>query len=483
MTILAALLAATLSGPPPTFYVATGGSNGDTGGSGDPWATIDHALANVPDGALILVRAGMYEGRVRLDEQFASGVTVRSEMPYMAQLRYDQGAALICYTCQNVTVEGFDIAHTGDNTGALVIQIQDLLGSVAGSDGGTDAVVSGVTLRNNIIHDSTNNDLLKVNNGAEDVLIEGNMFFNQSGSDEHIDVNSVRNVTVRGNIFFNTTPQTSTSSYVVIKDSNADDDTVLGSQNITVDRNIFLNWQGSSGQSFVRVGEDGTANYEAIGVLVENNLFIGNSDTRMRAAFTVMGSSDVTFRNNTVTGDLSSLSYAARLFAFGSNQPNDNIRLYNNIWSDPTGTMGTEQNAGADVFEAPASENQTLELSHNLYFNGGNAIPTDAGQALNLADDSFASIGDPALPDPSTVTIPVWNGMTFADGSSSILEVFTTLAMFAQPGNSLGVDTADPFNAPAFDLLGRRRVDLAPDRGALEEPDPEFLFIDGFETL
>lgn len=482
MDVLAAILVTTLSGTP-TFYVATDGSNGNTGGTGDPWATIDHALANVPDGSLILVRAGLYQGRVRLDEQFSIGVTVRSETPYMAQLRYDQGAALICFTCQNVTVEGFDIAHDPTNTTGLVVQIQDLLGDVAGSDGGTDAVVSGVVLRDNIIHDSTNNDLLKINNGAEDVLIEGNMFFNQAGSDEHIDVNSVRNVTVRGNVFFNTTPQTDTSSFVVIKDSNADSDTVLGSQNITVDRNIFLNWQGSSGQSFVRVGEDGTSNFEAIGVLVENNLFLGNSDTRIRAAFTVMGSSDVTFRNNTVTGDLSSLSYAARLLAFGANQPNDNIRFYNNIWSDQTGTMGTEQNQGADVFEAPAGQNQTLELSHNLYFNGGNAIPADSSQALNIADDSFADIGDPALPDPSSVTVPAWNGMTFADGSSNIAQAFTALAAFAQPGNMFAEDTGDPANAPSVDLLGRPRVDLEPDRGALENPDPEFLFIDGFESL
>ena len=44
----------------------------------------------------------------------------------------------------------------------------------------------------------------EVNNGAEDALIEGNLFFNQSGSDEHIDINSVVGVTVQDNIFINT---------------------------------------------------------------------------------------------------------------------------------------------------------------------------------------------------------------------------------------------------------------------------------------
>jgi len=48
-------------------------------------------------------------------------------------------------------------------------------------------------------------------------------------------------------------------------------------------RNVFLNRYGSSGQSFLRLGEDGTANYETINTLVENNLMIGNSGNLMRS--------------------------------------------------------------------------------------------------------------------------------------------------------------------------------------------------------
>lgn len=51
--------------------------------------------------------------------------------------------------------------------------------------------------------ESFNNDLLKVNNGATQITVEGNMFYNQGGSDEHMDINGVTDVVVQDNVFFN----------------------------------------------------------------------------------------------------------------------------------------------------------------------------------------------------------------------------------------------------------------------------------------
>lgn len=131
---------------------------------------------------------------MRLNGIFEQGVTVRSEIPYRALLR-NNGTVIICFYGQGITLEGFDIAHNGPGSGALVIQIQDLL------DGPPQ--VERITLRDNILHDSYNNDILKVNNNAANVLIEGNLFYNQEGSDEHIDVNSVTGVVIQDNVFFN----------------------------------------------------------------------------------------------------------------------------------------------------------------------------------------------------------------------------------------------------------------------------------------
>jgi hypothetical protein len=467
-----------------TFWVATDGDDGSgDGSSGAPWATIEHALSQVPDGSLILVRPGTYNGRVRLDESFAAGVTVRSELPYRARLRHS-ATVVTCYTGQGIALEGFDVAHSGPGAGALVIQIQDLL---AGADR-----VERITIRDNVIHDSWNNDLLKINNGAGDVEVVGNLFYNQAGSDEHIDINSVTGVVVRDNVFFNDFAGSGrpvgndTSSFIVIKDSNGSDDGVLGAEGITVRRNVFLHWEGSTGSNFVLLGEDGQPYYEARDVLVENNLMLGDGPNTMRAPFGVKGSRDVVFRHNTIVGDLPSLAYAMRFNLEGANLVIDNVACRHNVWSDPTGTMGAVAGGGANDFsDTPPGETQNWVLERNLYFNGGQPIPEDAGELINYTDDASRLVADPGLPAAVGITLPRWlpGGNVFADGSASIRGVFERLvAVYGTfPSSSPLRDAALPGHSPADDVLGRPR-DGSPDLGAWEWRPTEVVFADGFES-
>ena len=396
-----------------SFYVAAGGSDlTGNGSAGQPWASISHAVTQAADGSEIIVGPGEYTGQVRLDRQCASGIRIRSEVPYQARLRNSGSRVVISFRGQNITLEGFDIAHATDNTAAVVIQIQDLLGAVPGSGDGSDPVVRGITLRDNILHDSTNNDILKINNGVRDITVSGNLFYNQQGSDEHIDINSVAGVVVQDNVFFNALPANGndTSAYIVIKDSNGNSDGLTGARDITVKRNVFLNWQGSTGSNFLLLGEDGNAYYEAFEVLVENNLMIGNAQNIMRAAFGVKGGRNVVFRHNTVAGDLPSLAFAMRLNREGANPINREIALHNNIWSDPTATMGSEQNTGADFAEVPATGNTLISLDNNLYWNGAAAVPLDSTQLIQISSDLNRVIGDPRLGSQSAVLIPTWNG-------------------------------------------------------------------------
>ncbi len=440
-----------------TFYVAPNGNDQAAGGSAqNPWATITFALDQVSDGAEILVAPGTYLGRVRLDRSFSIPVTIRSETPYQARLQRDGGSVVTCFACAGIILEGFDISHAPNNTGALVIQIQ----------GNT---TTNVVVRNNVIHDSTNNDLLKINNGAQNVLVEGNLFYTQAGTDEHIDINSTIGVVVQDNVFFNTEAQSATSSYIVIKDSNGGSDGIVGTKDTTVRRNVFLNWQGSSGQGFLRVGEDNTSNFEADGVLAENNLMIGNSRTLMRSSFTVQGSRNINFRHNTVVGDLPSRAFAARLLRGTNNQANQQITFSNNIWSDPDGSMGLEGFLGSDVFEALSGSTSSVELDCNLYFNGGNAIPADTSQEVRFEQDSCSNMTDPGLPAQTNVQLPILTGNGFADGSATIREVFMSLVnQFGIPNStSVVIDAAGSNNSPMDDITGAAR-DARADIGAFE---------------
>ncbi len=457
------LFAATLTAGD-TLYVATDGNDlTGTGQSNNPWATITHALDNAPDGALILVKPGLYSGRTRLRGVFNPGITVRSEVPYQALLRHDS-TVVTCYEGIGITLEGFDIAHDGPGANALVIQVQDL----RGDPGGLDAV-SQIIFRNNIIHDSFNNDLLKINNGAREVLVESNLFYNQEGSDEHMDINGVTDVEVRDNVFMNffegsgRPNNNDTSSFIVMKNSAG----LPENGEHLIHRNIFLNWQGSSGSNFVLVGEDGHDFYEAENITVENNLFIGNSDNVMRAVFGVKGGRNITFRNNTISGNLPSLAYAMRLNREGLNPINQEIHFYNNIWSDPTETMGMAASGSNDFSDTPIGDTATFVLDHNLYWNGGAPIPEDGNELINFTDDPNRVIENPELPDQTGLQLPFWDD-GFASGSQSIREEFERLAAFGIPGASGPIaGTANAAEAPTVDLLGNTRDDN-PDMGAVE---------------
>lgn len=459
-----------------SLFVATDGNdNSGNGSSGNPYASIQQAVLAATDGDDIVVRPGLYQGRQRVDRRFVGGITIRSEIPYAARLRNNQQVVTM-FATQGVTMEGFDIAHDGPGAGPIVFQIQD---TISGPE-----ATSRIVLRNNIIHDSYNNDVLKINNGARSVVVEGNLIYNQTGSDEHMDVNSVTDVIIEGNVFLNDfgasgrSNNNNTASFVVIKDSNADDDEFVGSSNLTVARNIFLNYQGGVGFNFLLLGEDGAPYFEARDVLVENNLMIGNSANSMRAAFGGKGVRDVVFRHNTVVGNLPANGFAFRLNREGSNPVVTNVEFYNNIWSDPTGTMERFSNT-------PSGQSTGSVLQNNLYFNGANALPNNGNDVLNPDDDNAGVFGNPQLGDQSALVVPTWNAQTstFADGSTSISQVFQRLVqLYGTPGDgSVAVDNALPSQVPSTDILGNVRSAGSADIGALERDNPDVVFRSGFE--
>lgn len=438
----------------PVFHVTVDGDDDSGDGSvAAPWATIAHGIRNISDGSTLLVGPGTYTGRIRMDAQFAQGVVVRAEPTYQARLRNDE-AVITVYEGQGITISGFDISHDGPGAGALIVHIQDLIGESGGDD-----AVSRITLRNNILHDSYNNDILKINNGARDILVERNVFYNQQGSDEHIDINSVGDITVQDNIFFNDfeasgrTNEGETSSFIVIKDSNGNDDSYEGSERIAVRRNVFANYQGNAGANFLLVGEDGNSYHEAVDVLFENNLLVGNSANEVRAPLGIKGGRDIVFRHNSVVGNMPGAAFAFRFNQEGDNPTNQNVSLYNNIWSDPTSSM-------EDFSDTPQGETENFTIDNNLYFNGGSAIPTSGDDLINRSNDAAAVEGDPQIAT-TEIAMPTWleGEGRFADGSGDICLAFERLVesygVPASDGPAAGAARAD--QSPETDILGKRR--------------------------
>lgn len=446
-----------------TYYVAPDGSDETGDGSADnPWATLRHATDNVPDdGSEILFRDGEYAGAQSIARDFAQHATIRAEHPYLARFvsSADEHRVLLVWGGSNFTLAGFVFTGVDGPTDPYLIQI-------------TLDTSFDIVLENNVFHDSYSNDIIKLNDRAHHITVRGNMFYNQpAGGDEHMDINTVHDIVVEDNVFFNDFAgsgrplNNDTHPFVLIKNSGSE----FVSTGFDVRRNVFLNWEGASDQPFLLLGEDGQSFHEAESALVENNLFIGNAPNPLTAAFAIKGARDITFRANTITGDLPlgavSWGYAMRLGREGLNPVNEDVAFHNNVWSDPTATM--------EHFSSGSPDNTTgAVLDNNLYYNGGAPIPVDADRVLNVDDDPSAVVEDPLLPaDHSDLVLPRWDpdAGQFADGSASIAEAHQRLVdLFGTPAeDSPAIDAADPSQMPADDILGHLRDD-SPDIGAVE---------------
>jgi hypothetical protein len=446
------------------YYVSLDGMDykGD-GSRANPWKNIEFAISQAQDQSTIIIKPGIYAGTTRVKKAFNKGLLIKSEFPYLAKLTHNARILAIVGTAKNITIEGFEFTHNTESPRPVLIHIDGY-----GSHGNVETV-SDITLRNNIFHDSYNNDLLKINNGAKNIKVHCNMFYNQGDSDEHIDVNSVTNVDIADNIFFNDFPASNrkitkkSSSFIVVKDSNANEDKLIGAKNINIHRNVFFNWQGSHGHGFILIGEDGKPYYEADGVNIYNNLFLGNSQITMRSPLGIKGAKNIRYFNNTISGDLPSNAYALRANRENKNLINDKIDLFNNIWADPTGTMGQGAYESANDFsDTLPNQLRRFTLNNNLVFNGSLELPYSIWDKVNTSDDKNLKSQDPMLNDTTKLIPPVWqaDNTQFADGSFSIRNTFVRIVLFyGVPENSQAITQTTNINeVPSEDILGKARI-------------------------
>jgi len=481
-----------------TYYVSTTGNNlPGNGTEANPWATIGYAVGRISlDGDhTIIVKDGVYSGRTYINRSFNDWVTIKAENPYKAKLTNVAGEsqALSVYSVgeANIIIEGFYISNyvvggTCSQRQEFLIHFQD---------------VSNVILRNNILYGNnapeTCNDVLKLNRGnpvyPRNIFITGNLFYDHVSLEGADQIDSVRpgELDISDNIFFSENSPNA-QSFITLKRE------VPGTKpadypeypqdarnpRIKVYRNVFLSWNGKNDQAFIQFGEDpGDSDdygpdpenhpHQITNSLIENNLLIGNSQDSIAGAMQFKGVKGITVRANTVVGDLPGGSYGFRVGTEALNPTVADIFIRNNIYSDPTGTLGHRGGPSRFMMTYGRVNTPSILLNRNLFYNNGEALPGPTIDDPVAPDrDSTKIIGNPLIEEnQNNIVVPRWNENEgqFPSGNTTIRDEFLRLVQTygAIAQGSPAIDSADPINMPGDDILGMAR-DANPDIGAFE---------------
>jgi len=164
----------------------------------------------------------------------------------------------------------------------------------------------------------------------------------------------------------------------------------------------------------------------------------------------------------------------------------DDVFFHNNIWSDPTGTMGADGVGSLNDFsDTPPADTLDFTINNNLYFNGANPVPEDAAELINPSDDTAARFANPQLPANAGAARPFWipANNQFNGGYTTIRAAFLGLVeLYGRPAaNGGGIAQALPGETPADDIRGVPRGTAPYDIGAYERDATPVLFADSFE--
>lgn len=426
------------------FYVETSGSDGNDGSAGSPWASVGHALEQVPEAgaAVVWVGPGTYSGGVETTTDFASPVRVVAVDPYRTRLTGPTNPVLNIKS-DNVSFEGFEIygQPTSDSTG-LVYMYE----------------AHGSSLRNNVIRDSYDNDLIRLLE-SHDVTIAGNMIYNSADHAIDVNIGSQRTV-IQDNFFFadyagsGRAQPGGLSAFIVVKNSGGDQ--VTG--NMTIRRNVFAHYEGD--KSFLKIGADGEPVPEAINITIENNLFHLEGSQTDRA-FDVVDARGIMFRANTFVGGDATDPFAGWVGTADGSPPSEDVNFVGNIFSNPLGGM-------EGLIESPNDLVTSGGMSDNLFWNGGDPVPTRSGDRFNYTADASRIEADPLITLRS-ITLPRWTGSQFAGGHATIRDAFVAYVLrHATPAAGSAAGDVGYSGAPSHDILGRSRTSATADIGAVE---------------
>jgi hypothetical protein len=189
-----------------TYYVSPSGSDLDPGSQSEPWATIQHAVDNAPEGSQIVVAAGSYHDTVSVS---------RNNLELSTQGRVVTRGFFVTGNANSVIGFEIDNEDSGDN-GIRVSGDGNLFEQNEIYNTHQDGIWffgSNNVFRRNYIHDIIQRasdphiDCFQSWGPAEDILFDGNVCHNPNdyGSNQIVMLENinppVRNITFANNVF------------------------------------------------------------------------------------------------------------------------------------------------------------------------------------------------------------------------------------------------------------------------------------------
>jgi len=391
-----------------TYYVATNGSDSNNGTSlTTPFLTIAHAIGVVNPGDTILVRGGTYTG--------GKVVTRNGTMSAWITLENYNNETVIW----NATSTDTDVIYFyGDGNFDPMYWIVNGLHLVGGTQYTVKIDCPWVKILNSDISQSTD-DLIKMVSTAKHILIYGNYLHNQAGAQgsnaQGVDAVGTDWLTVAHNYFYDMV-----ESAAIVKGNV---------RHVTFEYNRVDNTQNrgfclgqSTGTQYLN---DGT--YESYDGIIRNNIFINTGGPCMVSS----SAYDSRIYNNTCYEAGTNFVGAVAVLNESQLTPpqaNTNVYISNNI---VYGSNTTSQPA-IHIGTGAMTDNSTLYLDNNIYYNtGGAAATTFSWDDLSLTDVSLATWQSKTGKD--------LNSRVADPGFANLGNIFATLSIAA---TSPAVDSA-----------------------------------------
>lgn len=395
------------------LYVAPNGRSGNAGTSAAPLDRITTALNRARPGDRVLVRAGTYPGGGWISASGTAAAPIRVvsvDGPRRAVIAGGSETLRIGDAASYLSFEGLELRGSSNNLihidgDSHHIWLRDVYAHHAGVDG----------------------DVLKVNQ-ARSIYLERSEFAfpgartgSENPSQECIDFVDVDDIVVRDSYIHD-----GGNSLMYAKG---------GAQGVVFENNVIATQRAGAIDPMVGLGASTDASllrgaqFEAIDIVFRNNVVIGG----VAGAVGVYDGQNVVIANNLFLNNNGGVVE----FRAGSGplQRSEDVSFVNNLVVDTRGRMST-------VLRRSSHGLQGLVVSHNLYWNNGQAIP--ASPLLNLAAQPGHLVANPGISPPSTL----------GDRASIIAALIPTPN---GPASSSGIDTAVAPFLVLNDIRGVRR--------------------------